>query len=244
MEELNNANNNNNYNYNYQKEKKFKDKLKDEIIFLTRNNLKTSVDAFQGFVDKAFNYIYQKRVPLIKEFCAENVDAEESKKKAEEKVEEENNKLNKAFSEIKKNIKNELEDKYNADIRELHKGIDEIFDTNNINKNIKKAYNDIKNNNYSSEKITENLDNSIKKYEETFRKYLLKKMKYKEELEIYNSRQQQILNENIDCKKDYNDINNYLNNFKIDVKANNDINKLNGLIQSVKEFNLNNMNNN
>jgi len=66
-------------------------------------------------------------------------------------------------------------------------------------------------------------------------------MKYKEELEIQNLRQQQIINENIDSKKDYADINNYLNNFKIDVKANNDYKKLTNLAQSLKDYNLNNI---
>ena len=149
--------------------------------------------------------------------------------------------MNETNLDIKRNIKVELEDAYNADIQELHNRIDEIFNTSNINRNIKSIYNSIKNNDYSNDKIKENLNISIKKYEETFRKYLLKKMKYKEELEIYNLRQQQIINESIDSKKDYSDINNYLNNFKIDVKANNDYKKLSSLVQSLKENNLNNI---
>ena len=57
-------------------------------------------------------------------------------------------------------------------------------------------------------------------------------MKYKEELEVYNRRQEQILNENIDCKKEYNDINNYLNSFKIDNKEKEACKKLDDLIDS------------
>ena len=226
---------------NYQKEQKLKDRLKEEIIILTQNNLSTSVKKFQEFTDIACNIAFNKRVPLIKDYCGKNSKSEESKKIAEERVVEENDKMNEANADIKRNIKIELEDVYNADIQELHNGIDEIFNTSNINRNIKSIYNSIKNNDYSNEKIKENLKNSIKKYEETFRKYLLKKMKYKEELEIQNLRQQQIINENIDSKKDYADINNYLNNFKIDVKANNDYKKLTNLAQSLKDYNLNNI---
>ena len=226
---------------NYQKEQKLKDRLKEEIIILTQNNLSTSVKKFQEFTDMACNIAFSKRVPLIKDYCGKNSKSEESKKIAEEKVAEENDKMNEANLDIKRNIKIELEDAYNADIIKLHNGIDEIFNTNNINRNIKSIYNSIKNNNYNKIKIKENLNNSIKKYEETFRKYLLKKIKYKEELEIYNLRQQQIINENIDAKKDYSDINNYLNNFKIDVKANNDYKNLTSLAQSLKEYNLKNI---
>lgn len=226
---------------NYQKEQKLKDRLKEEIIILTQNNLSTSVKKFQEFTDMACNIAFSKRVPLIKDYCGKNSKSEESKKIAEEKVAEENDKMNEANLDIKRNIKIELEDAYNADIIKLHNGIDEIFNTNNINRNIKSIYNSIKNNDYNNIKIKENLNNSIKKYEETFRKYLLKKIKYKEELEIYNLRQQQIINENIDAKKDYSDINNYLNNFKIDVKANNDYKNLTSLAQSLKEYNLKNI---
>ena len=72
----------------------------------------------------------------------------------------------------------------------------------------------------------------MNKFENVYKEYLLKKMKYEEEIEVYNKRQEQILNENIDCKKEYNDINNYLNTFKIDNKENNPITKLDNLIES------------
>ena len=61
-------------------------------------------------------------------------------------------------------------------------------------------------------------------------------MKYKEELEIYKLRQEQILNENIDSKKDYSDINNYLNNFKIDINANDNYKKFKNIIKEVSEY--------
>ena len=109
---------------NYQKEQKLKDRLKEEIIILTQNNLSTSVKKFQEFTDMACNIAFSKRVPLIKDYCGKNSKSEESKKIAEEKVAEENDKMNEANLDIKRNIKIELEDAYNADIIKLHNGID------------------------------------------------------------------------------------------------------------------------
>ena len=83
------------------------------------------------------------------------------------------------------------------------------------------------------ENINERYEKSVARFEEVYKQYLLKNMKYKEELEVYNKRQEQILNENIDCKKEYNDINNYLNSFKIDNKENEACNKLDDLIDSL-----------
>ena len=111
-------------------------------------------------------------------------------------------------------------------------GIDEIFNMDGIDRNIKSIYNSINSDEYSVEKIKEKCQNSKNKFEEVFRQYLLTNMKYKEELEVYNRRQEQILNENIDCKKEYNDINNYLNSFKIDNKEKEACKKLDDLIDS------------
>ena len=101
-----------------------------------------------------------------------------------------------------------------------------------IDRNIKSIYNSIKSDEYSVDKIKEKCENSKKKFEEVYRQYLLTNMKYKEELEVYNKRQEQILKENVDCKKEYNDINNYLNNFKIFIKEKDACKKLDDLIES------------
>ena len=130
-------------------------------------------------------------------------------------------------------IKFQFDAMFNEDLKKLQNGIDDIFNMDGINRNIKSIYNSINNNEYSVENINERYEKSVARFEEVYKQYLLKNMKYKEELEVYNKRQEQILNENIDCKKEYNDINNYLNSFKIDNKENEACNKLDDLIDSL-----------
>ena len=122
--------------------------------------------------------------------------------------------------------------KESEDLKKFQNGIDEIFNMDGIDRNIKSIYNSIKSDEYSVDKIKEKCENSKKKFEEVYKQYLLTNMKYKEELEVYNKRQEQILKENVDCKKEYNDINNYLNNFKIDNKEKDACKKLDDLIES------------
>ena len=207
--------------------------MQEEFIRITNNNLKKTVMQYQKFAEKLIKIYSNKKLLLLKEYFSKNLNEEEKN----EKIKEENEKLNKILENINNSIQKDLEKIYNDKVGEFINKMNEIFDTKNIDINIKHIYNSIKNNEYTSQKIHENLNETMQKYEETFRNYLLKKMKYKEELEIYNLRQQQIINENLDSKKDYNDINNYVNNFKIDVNANDNYKKLNSLVQSVKEFN-------
>ena len=230
MEEQNSNINNN----NYLKEKKFKEKLKEEILINMQKNLKNTFMVFDGFVDKLVKLYKEKNLPLIKEYCQKNLNEE----KTEERLEQENKKINDTSENIKNLIKKDLENAGTEDIRDLRNKMSEIFDFSLLNPNIKIIYNQIKNNEFTSEKLDEKLNESIKQFEEVFKIYLLKKMKYKEELEIYNSRKEQIMNENIDTRKDYNDINNYLNNFQINVKSNNDYEKLKNIVQQVGEFNI------
>ena len=236
MEESEDGNNGNEV---YQKEKMLSEKLKEELFGIYKNNIEFSITNFNSFVDKLINIYYEKRIPLIREYCLKNYNEEESKIK----VEKENEKINSTSENLKRTIINEFESLFNNDLKELNNNIDEIFNTDDIDPNIKLIYNNIKNNEYSSDNIDKKLNETMTQYEETFRKYLLYKMKYKEELEIYNNRQNRKLNENIDSKKDFNDINNYLDNFKIDVKANSDYEKLKNLLNSLREFNINNPNN-
>ena len=133
---------------------------------------------------------------------------------------------------LKEMAKFEFDKIFNEDLKKFQNGIDEIFNMDGIDRNIKSIYNSIKSDEYSVDKIKEKCENSKKKFEEVYRQYLLTNMKYKEELEVYNKRQEQILKENVDCKKEYNDINNYLNNFKIDNKEKDACKKLDDLIES------------
>ena len=223
----------NNNIYNYQQEKKLQYKLKDELIFITQNSLQNTITKFDGFIEQLRQIYIKKKWPLFLEYYKQNFNEEETKQKEEQ----EKAKLEEALKNLKQLIKNDLESSCNENTKDLINKIDEIFDVSDLNPNIKKVYNQIKNNEYKSEKLDELLNESVKKFEETYRVYLLKKMKYKEELEIYNSRQAQILNEKIDSKKDYSDINNYLNNYKKDVNGDNNYKKFKNLIQSVEDFN-------
>ena len=229
MEETD-SNINNNKLYNYQKEIKFKDKLKEEILIKMQNNLNNSLLVFDGFIDKLVKLYQEKNLPLIQEYCKKNL----SEEKTEERLKLENKKINDNSENIKKLIKKDLENGSNEDIKDLRNKMAEIFDFSLLNSNIKFVYNQIKNNEFTSEKLDEKLNESVKKFEEVFRIYLLKKMKYKEELEIYNCRQEQMMNENINVKQYYEDINNYLDNFKTDNNINNDYKKLKEIIRPTK----------
>lgn len=223
-----------NSNNKEQQEKKLQDQLKNELIFITQNNLQISINVFDDLVDKLINIYYDKRLPLIKEYRKNNLNEEESENIEEQK----NKKIEEIRNNLKKLIQNDLEKSTNENTKELINKIDEILDTTNLNPNVKNIYNQIKNKEFRSQKLDERLNESYKKFEDTFRTYLSKKNKFKEELEIFNSRQEQIIKENIDAKKDYKDINNYLNNFQIDYKANDDYENIKNLVNEISDFNM------
>lgn len=218
----------------YEKEKKLQDKLKEELVFISQNNLKKSVEKYEELVEKLFAIHYSKKLVQLRELAANNSKkgAKESKK-IRDKTGLEKQTMQASNIYMKDMIKFQFESMFNEELKKLQDGIDEIFSTEGINSNIKKIYNSINNNEYTVEKIKEDHEKSMNKFEDVYKLYLLKNMKYKEELEVYNKRQEQILNENIDCKKEYNDINNYLNSFKIDNKENEACNKLDNLIDSI-----------
>ena len=198
----------------YEKEQKMKDKLKEELIYITQNNLKTAVNKYENFVEKLLNERFEKRKAEIYEY-GKKKNAKESKK-IKEKAENEILMMKGTDQYLKEMVKFEFDKIFNEDLKKLQEGIDDIFNMDGIDRNIKSIYNSINSDEYSVQKIKEKCENSKTKFEEIYRQYLLTNMKYKEELEVYNKRQEQILKENIDCKKEYNDINNYLNTFKID----------------------------
>ena len=214
----------------YDKEEKMKDKLKEELLYISQNNLKKTVAKYEEFSDKLFQNRFQKRAREIRELEAKKDEKQSKQIKEKSAHEAEMMKATEVF--LKEGIKFEFDKIFNEDLKKLQNGIDDIFNMDGINRNIKSMYNSINNNDYSVEKIQENYSNAMNKFENVYKEYLLKKLKYEEELEVYNKRQEQILNENIDCKKEYNDINNYLNTFKIDNKENNPITKLDNLIES------------
>ena len=218
----------------YEKEKKLQDKLKEELVFISQNNLKKSVEKYEELVEKLFAIHYSKKLVQLRELAANNSKkgAKESKK-IRDKTGLEKQTMQASNIYMKDMIKFQFESMFNDELKKLQDGIDEIFSIEGINSNIKKIYNSINKNEYTVEKIKEDHEKSMNKFEEVYKLYLLKNMKYKEELEVYNKRQEQILNENIDCRKEYNDINNYLNSFKIDNKENEACNKLDNLIDSI-----------
>ena len=214
----------------YDKEEKMKDKLKEELLYISQNNLKKTVAKYEEFSDKLFQNRFQKRAREIRELEAKKDEKQSKQIKEKSAHEAEMMKATEVF--LKEGIKFEFDKIFNEDLKKLQNGIDDIFNMDGINRNIKSMYNSINNNDYSVEKIQENYSNAMNKFENVYKEYLLKKLKFEEEIEVYNKRQEQILNENIDCKKEYNDINNYLNTFKIDNKENNPITKLDNLIES------------
>ena len=223
----------------YEKEQKIQDKLKEELIFITQNNLKKSVEKYEELAEKLLDNHFLKKREQMRELAAKiSKNSKKSKKENESKkiienLEGEGKNIQAFEVYLKEMIKFQFDTMFNEDLKKLQNGIDEIFSTEGINRNIKSIYNSINNNEYSVENINQRYEKSLNKFEEVYQQYLLKKMKYNEELEVYNKRQEQILNQNIDYKKEYNNINNYLNSFKIDNKENEACNKLDNLLDSL-----------
>ena len=223
----------------YEKEQKIQDKLKEELIFITQNNLKKAEEKYEEFTEQLLRNRFYKKRDQMREYAAKisknskKLEKETESKKIKENLIGEQDIIRASSKYLKDMIKFQFDAMFNEDLKKLQNGIDDIFNMDGINRNIKSIYNSINNNEYSVENINERYEKSVARFEEVYKQYLLKNMKYKEELEVYNKRQEQILNENIDCKKEYNDINNYLNSFKIDNKENEACNKLDDLIDSL-----------
>ena len=214
----------------YEQELKMKDKLKEELIYINQNNLKRVVAQYEEYTDNLLDNHFNKRVQEIRQLEMKKNSIES--KKIKEKSDREGQLMQATRLYVKEGIKFEFEKLFNESLRKLQDGIDDIFNMDGIDRNIKSIYNSIMNNEFSVEKINENHEKSMKKFEDLYKQYLIKNMKYKEELQIYNKRQEQIINENVDCKKDYNDINNYLNNFKVDNKEKDSLKKLDNLVEA------------
>lgn len=220
-------------NTNYEKEQKIKDKLKEEMVYITQNNLKKSVEKYEEFVDKLFEKQFYKKMDQIRDLAAKKSKESIESKKLIDKTKNEQQVMQESNKYMKDMIKIKFEKMFNEELKKFQEGIDEIFSTEGIDKNIKSIYKDINSDEYDVEKIKEDKEKNIKKFEEVYQDYLLTKMQYQEELEIYNRRNEQKLKENIDYKKEYKDINNYLDNFKIDDKEREQIRRLDDLIDSL-----------
>ena len=208
----------------YEKEHKIRDQLKEELLFITQNNLKNTVETYEKFTDQILNHYFNKKLDQMREIAA-NIPKKEKKprvdnesKKIKENLTNETKSLQDSNNYMKEKIKEYFDQMFNENLKKLQNGIDELFDTDGINKNVKSVYQSLINEDFSVEKINENHAKIMKKFEDVYQQYLLKNLKYKEELAVYNKRQEQKLNENIDMKKEFNDINNYLNNFKFNNK--------------------------
>ena len=208
----------------YEKEHKIRDQLKEELLFITQNNLKNTVETYEKFTDQILNHYFNKKLDQMREIAA-NIPKKEKKsrvdnesKKIKENLTNETKSLQDSNNFMKEKIKEYFDQMFNENLKKLQNGIDELFDTDGINKNVKSVYQSLINEDFSVEKINENHAKIMKKFEDVYQQYLLKNLKYKEELAVYNKRQEQKLNENIDVKKEFNDINNYLNNFKFNNK--------------------------
>ena len=220
-------------NTNYEKEQKIKDKLKEEMVYITQNNLKKSVEKYEEFVDKLFEKQFYKKREQIRDLAAKKSKESIESKKLIDKTKNEQQVMQESNKYMKDMIKIKFEKMFNEELKKFQEGIDEIFSTEGIDKNIKSIYKDLNSDEYDVEKIKEDKEKNIKKFEEVYQDYLLTKMQYQEELEIYNRRNEQKLKENIDYKKEYKDINNYLDNFKIDDKEREQIRRLDDLIDSL-----------
>ena len=208
----------------YEKEHKIRDQLKEELLFITQNNLKNTVETYEKFTDQILNHHFNKKLDQMREIAA-NIPKKEKKprvdnesKKIKENLTNETKSLQDSNNYMKEKIKEYFDQMFNENLKKLQNGIDELFDTDGINKNVKSVYQSLINEDFSVEKINENHAKIMKKFEDVYQQYLLKNLKYKEELAVYNKRQEQKLNENIDVKKEFNEINNYLNNFKFNNK--------------------------
>jgi hypothetical protein len=197
----------------YEKEQKIQDKLKEELIFITQNNLKKAEEKYEEFTEQLLRNRFYKKRDQMREYAAKisknskKLEKETESKKIKENLKGEQDIIRASSKYLKDMIKFQFDAMFNEDLKKLQNGIDDIFNMDGINRNIKSIYNSINNNEYSVENINERYEKSVSRFEEVYKQYLLKNMKYKEELEVYNKRQEQILNENIDCKKEYNDIN-------------------------------------
>ena len=220
-------------NTNYEKEQKIKDKLKEEMVYITQNNLKKSVEKYEEFVDKLFEKQFYKKRDQIRDLAAKKSKESIESKKLIDKTKNEQQVMQESNKYMKDMIKIKFEKMFNEELKKFQEGIDEIFSTEGIDKNIKSIYKDINSDEYDVEKIKEDKEKNIKKFEEVYQDYLLTKMQYQEELEICNRRNEQKLKENIDYKKEYKDINNYLDKFKIDDKEREQIRRLDDLIDSL-----------
>ena len=151
----------------YEKEQKMQDKLKEELIYISQNNLKTAVNTYEVFLEELLAKRFKKRKKEILQL-EKTKNAKESKK-LKEKSNDEAQMMKGTEIYLKEGIKFEFDKIFNEDLKKLQMGIDEIFNMDGIDRNIKSIYNSINSDEYSVEKIKEKCQNSKNKFEEVFR---------------------------------------------------------------------------
>ena len=144
-----------------------KDKLKEELLYISQNNLKKTVAKYEEFSDKLFQNRFQKRAREIRELEAKKDEKQSKQIKEKSAHEAEMMKATEVF--LKEGIKFEFDKIFNEDLKKLQNGIDDIFNMDGINRNIKSMYNSINNNDYSVEKIQENYSNAMNKFENVYK---------------------------------------------------------------------------
>ena len=100
---------------NYQQEQKLEYKIKDELIFITQDNLQNSIIIFDEFIEKIRNLYKNKKWPLFQEYCKNNLNEEETIQKEKE----ENKKLDDALKSIRLLIKSDLENSSNENTKDF-----------------------------------------------------------------------------------------------------------------------------
>ena len=62
----------------YEKEHKIRDQLKEELLFITQNNLKNTVETYEKFTDQILNHYFNKKLDQMREIAA-NIPKKEKK---------------------------------------------------------------------------------------------------------------------------------------------------------------------
>ena len=163
----------------YEKEQKIQDKLKEELIFITQNNLKKAEEKYEEFTEQLLRNRFYKKRDQMREYAAKisknskKLEKETESKKIKENLKGEQDIIRASSKYLKDMIKFQFDAMFNEDLKKLQNGIDDIFNMDGINRNIKSIYNSINNNEYSVENINERYEKSVARFEEVYKQYLL-----------------------------------------------------------------------
>ena len=197
-----------------------KDRLIEYSTSFVTDNAKFFVSRYENIVKKAMKRYYNN---LLMRFNEDNSSFKEKKL-------EDNEKLSAYADLVNKNIKNRIEKNFDKDVRLIKDGINEILNFNKLDEHSQLVINNIKNGNYSIENIKKEAESFQEKFEKKQEEYLLKKMKYKELLEINKLREKR-MKEGKFVKKEFDELNNYLDNFSVEENYNGNYQKLKNFLE-------------